>query len=140
MTKSSKKVARRAARALILQILYEIDVTPHKLGETLNYHLAEADFTEAQERFVRKMVYGTLRQQAELDQYIEEVASEWPLEQMAPVDRNILRMGLYELRYQPKRAREIVINEAIELARTFGPDSSPRFVNGVLGTFVTRYV
>ncbi len=134
---SAKKLARRVARALVLQILYEVDMTSHNLAETLAYHMSEAeDLSPAQEQFIRKMVLGTLKYKTELDEAIQKVATEWPLDQLAPVDRNILRFAFYELTYQTKRAHQIVINEAVQLARVYGGDSAPRFVNGVLGAFV----
>lgn len=136
MSKSAKTVARRVARALILQILYELDVTHHSLFETLDYHINEAELSAAQEKFIRQMVLGTLKYKIELDQAIQKVATEWPLDQLAPVDRNILRFAFYELTYQKKRAHQIVINEAVRLARVYGSDNSSRFINGVLGTFV----
>ena len=136
MSKSAVKTDRRVARALILQILYEVDVTNHNLPETLTYHINEAELKRAQKRFIRQIVFGTLKYKSEIDQAIQEVATEWPLDQLPPVDRNILRMAFYELNYQTKRAHQIVINEAIELARLYGSDSSPRFINGVLGTLV----
>ena len=138
MSKSIKKAGRRAARALILQILYEIDVSSHHPADTLAYHLDEADLSHAQEGFVREMVLGTLKYEQELNQYIRDAASEWPLDQMAPVDRNILRLALYELHYQPNRPHQIVINEAVQLAQVYGSDSSQRFVNGVLGALMKR--
>ncbi|MDQ4075037.1 MAG: transcription antitermination factor NusB [Chloroflexota bacterium] len=134
------KAARRAARSLILQILYEVDVAHHKLGVVLTEHLAEAGFDEELERFVHTITLGTLEKEAELDAYIQKVAPEWPVDQMAPVDRNILRMAIYELLYYPDTPLRVVINEAVELARQFGSESSRRFVNGALGTFAKEHL
>lgn len=129
---------RRAARALVLQILFEIDVARHSPGETLYAHLSEQEFSEQLELFIRDLVTGTLAHLDALDSELATAASEWPLSQMAAVDRNILRMGLYEIRHNPDTPVEVVINEAVELGRRFGSDSSARFVNGVLGTLAGR--
>ncbi|MGH2541258.1 MAG: transcription antitermination factor NusB [Ardenticatenaceae bacterium] len=136
----SNKEARRAARALMLQILYEIDTARHETSRVLADHLAEAGLEAEMERFVRTIVRGVLQRRAELDPYIQEIAPEWPVEQMAPVDRNILRIAIYELLHHPQTPVRVAINEAVELGRIFGSESSHRFVNGALGTFAQRYV
>ena len=130
----------RAARVLILQILYEIDLTGHHVADTLAYHLAEAEVEYQLERFVRSMVLGVLEHQAALDDYIQKLAPAWPLDQMAAVDRNIVRMGMYELLHHPETSRSVVMHEAIQLARNYGASSSRRFVNGVLGSFISNYL
>ena len=138
---SAKKLDRRVARASVLQILYEVDLTSHNPADILAYHVNEVqELSPSQEEFIRKMVLGTLEYEMELDEAIQQVATEWPLAQLAPVDRNILRMGFYELTHQTKRPHQIVINEAVQLARIYGGESSPRFVNGVLGTFVKEHL
>lgn len=139
MAKSSK-AARRVARALILQILYEIDIARHHPAETLAAHLGEAELDESQESFVRAMVLGTLEHLETLDETIQTIAPEWPVEQMAPVDRNILRLAIYELRHSEETPLKVAINEAVELARIYGSDSSRRFVNGALGTFASDHL
>jgi transcription antitermination protein NusB len=134
------KAVRRAARTLILQVLYEIDLTDHKPALVMANHLDEAELDEETERFVRAMVVGVLEKREELDGYIQQVAPEWPTEQMAPIDRGILRMAMYELLYQEETPVRIAINEAVELAREFGSESSRRFVNGALGTFAREHL
>ena len=129
----STKSSRRAARALVLQILYEIDVARHLPGDTIYAHLSESDLDEVAAAFVRTLVVGTLKHHEAIDILIAEAAPEYPVATIAPVDRNILRLGIYELRYEQHTPLEIVINEAVELARRFGSDSSARFINGVLG-------
>lgn len=86
--------------------------------------------------FAHALTGGTLKHRADIDKLIEKCAPEWPLEQVTVVDRNILRLGIYELMYgnYEEVPPKVAINEAIELAKTFGGDSSARFVNGVLGT------
>jgi N utilization substance protein B len=129
----STKSSRRAVRALVLQILYEIDVARHLPGDTIYAHLSESDLDEVATAFVRTLVVGTLKHREAIDLLIAEAAPEYPVATIAPVDRNILRLGIYELRYEQNTPLEIVINEAVELARRFGSDSSARFINGVLG-------
>lgn len=130
----------RAARVLILQILYEIDLVGHHVADTLAYHLGEAELEYKFERFVRSMVLGVLEHEVTLDNYIRKLAPSWPLEQMAAVERNILRIGIYELLHHPDTSQSVVIHEAIHLAREYGASSSRRFVNGVLGSFISRHL
>lgn len=124
---------RRLARSVALQALYEIDCTHHSPAQVLRYRLEETPLPEPAVKFARCLVYGVLQHRAVLDAYIQKQAPEWPLEQVAIVDRNILRMALYELAQDSRTPLKVVINEAIELGKTFGSDSTPRFVNGVLG-------
>ena len=140
MPRSPSKNSRREARALALQVLYEIDVARHDQALVLMDHLTEAAFDEPRERFVREMVVGIRRDLATLDEHIQQIAPEWPVAQMSPVDRNILRMALFELLSQPTTPVKVAINEAVELARSFGSESSHRFVNGALGTFAARHL
>lgn len=88
------------------------------------------------EGFARKLVYGVLEHRPALDAIIHRIAAEWPIEQMAPVDRNILRLAAYEIMVDESAPPKVAINEAVELAKSFGSDSSGRFVNGVLGTLL----
>lgn len=136
------KSSRRAARALVLQILYEIDVARHLPGDTIYAHLSESDLDEVAAGFVRALVVGTIANRNDIDLLIAEAAPEWPVTTIAAVDRNILRLGIYELRYDQAQNTplEIVINEAVELARRYGSESSARFINGVLGTIAEKKV
>jgi N utilization substance protein B len=127
---------RRLARQLALQVLYEVDIAKHRPSNVFeqqmdNYGELPADGVS----FAHTLVSGVLEAQAELDAIIEQIASEWPVDQMAVVDRNILRMALFELR-KTDTPLKVVINEAVELAKTFGSDSSRRFINGALGAYV----
>jgi N utilization substance protein B len=135
---TSTKSTRRAARALVLQILYEIDVARHLPGDTIYAHLSESDLDEVAAAFVRALVVGTVANREAIDLLIAEAAPEWPVASIAPVDRTILRLGIYELRYTKDTPLEIVINEAVELARRFGSESSARFINGVLGNIAEK--
>lgn len=127
---------RRLARAVALQALYEIDAVQHPPERVLQYLLEENALPEEAARFARWLVYGVLRARPVLDAYIQKYAPEWPLEQIACVDRNILRLSLYEFT-GGKTPVKVAISEAVELAKTFGSDSTPRFVNGVLGSMVS---
>jgi N utilization substance protein B len=131
---------RRHARQLALQALFEMDVTGHQAGAVIAERLAdwggaEGDAFSQGEPFLRWLVSGVLKHRAELDALIQRYAPEWPVDQLAVVDRNILRLALYELGcHDADTPPKVVINEAVELGKTFGGDSSPRFINGVLGS------
>jgi N utilization substance protein B len=128
--------ARHQARIAALQTLYEIDCAGHAPGLVLERQLADGQLPKAIKDFTRRLVTGTLEHQQVLDFFIHRHAPEWPLEQMAYIDRNILRMAIFEFAIDGQTPIKVAINEAVELAKTFGSDSAPRFVNGVLGTLV----
>jgi len=130
--------ARRRARIVAFQTLFEVDTAHHHPDIALHWRLKESPLPETSEGFCRNLVYGVLRHRAGLDAIIQRIASEWPIEQMAPVDRNILRLAGYEIMVDQSAPPKVAINEAVELAKTFGGDSSGRFVNGVLGTLLTQ--
>jgi N utilization substance protein B len=129
---------RRRARAVALQALYEIDSVHHPPEKVLQHRLDEEALPEPAAAFARQLVFGVLHHQAVLDFYIQKHAPEWPLEQVALIDRNILRLALYEFAIDGKTPVKVAINEAVELGKMFGSDSTPRFVNGVLGALVSR--
>ena len=128
--------ARHQARIAALQALYEIDCAGHAPELVLEQRLADSQLSKATKDFARRLVTGTLEHQETLDVFIHRHAPEWPLEQMAYIDRNILRMAIFEFAIDRQTPIKVAINEAVELAKTFGSDSAPRFVNGVLGTLV----
>ena len=128
--------ARHQARILALQALYEIDCANHAPAVVLEQRLAATRLPKAGTAFSRYLVNSVIKHQSVLDVFIHRYAPEWPLEQMAYVDRNILRMAIFEFAVDGQTPVKVAINEAIELAKTFGSDSAPRFVNGVLGTLV----
>ncbi len=130
---------RRQARIAALQALYEIDSVHHLVGVVLQRRIEEAEMPEAGEAFLIKVVQGVLEHQQKLDELISAYAPEWPLDQMAIIDRNILRIALFEFHIDGGTPPKVAINEAVELAKTFGSDSSRRFVNGVLGTLLARH-
>lgn len=129
---------RRRARILALQALYEIDCASHAPVIVLHQRLSNSDVSAACAEFTRHLVTGVLEHQDVLDAFIHEHAPEWPLEQMAYIDRNILRMAMFEFAVDGGTPVKVAINEAVELAKDFGSDSAPRFVNGVLGSLVGR--
>ena len=130
--------ARRKARTVALQALYEIDCTTHAPESVLEERLVEQPLTEELNDFARKLVLGVLGFTTELDRLIQRYAPEWPLDQMAYIDRNILRMAIWEFAADRQTPIKVAINEAVELAKLYGSDSAPRFVNGVLGALALR--
>jgi N utilization substance protein B len=135
---------RHLVRTIVLQSLYEWD-----------FYKRNTDLTEIVERNIRefgpgidepdfawRLVKGIIEHLPEIDKIIERAAPEWPLEQIAIVDRNVLRIGLYELLYADKNEvpPRVAINEAIEVAKNYGGINSPKFVNGVLGTVYREMV
>lgn len=125
---------RRKARIAALQALYEADVAGHVPEETLERLILDAHLAEASAAFARELVAGVLTNQERIDAIIAKVAPAWPLEQLPPIDRNILRVAIREMLIHNGTPVRAAINEAVELAKTFGSDSSPKFVNGVLGS------
>lgn len=126
---------RRQARRQALQALFEIDIVGHAPGAVVDVHLAEHHPGVHGAEFLRWLVSGVIKHKADLNQIIQKYAPEWPVDQLAVIDRNILRMALFEIGCQASDTPpKVVINEAVELAKTFGGDSSPRFINGVLGS------
>ncbi len=129
---------RHRARIAALQALFEIDCARHNPAVVLERRLEEITLPEAGARFARELVEGVNADQQRLDALIGQYAPEWPVDQIAIVDRNILRMAIYEILMRDDTPIKVAINEAVELAKEFGSDSSGRFVNGVLGSLVTR--
>jgi len=125
---------RRKARTLALQVLYEVDSAGHGVEEVLTRLLAEEVLPEENASFTRELVRGVIQNKERIDQTIQSFAPAWPIEQIPMVDRNILRLAIYEILLDNKVPVKVAINEAVELAKTFGSDNSSRFVNGVLGS------
>ena len=125
---------RRKARVVALQALYEIDVARHDVESALSRHLAEAGLDEENSAFVRRLVNGVLQNKEVIDSRISSFAPSWPVEQLSVIDRNILRLAIYEILLDNEIPVKVAINEAVELAKTFGSDNSSKFVNGVLSS------
>ena len=129
---------RTRARGIALQALYELDITNHPVGTVLQERASESGMSDELIHFFRSIVLGVLPIRAELDRFIADHAPDWPLDQVAVIDRNILRIALWEFALAEDIPLKVAINEAVELAKTFGSDSAPRFVNGVLGALASR--
>ena len=131
--------SRHLSRSIVMQSLYEWDFYGKK-AETLD-KIVERNIKEfgpglEETDFIWQLINGVIEKLSQIDKIIEKAAPEWPIEQITIVDRNVLRIGLYELLYGNKEEvpPKVAINEAIELAKTFGGESSGKFINGVLGT------
>jgi N utilization substance protein B len=129
---------RRQARIAALQTLYELDCTKHKVKETSARLRAGETLAQEALSFSEKLVKGVLQHKPELDALIKKFAPAFPPEQMSIIDRNILRLAIFEILFNDKTPFKVAINEAIELAKEFGSDSSPRLINGVLGSITTE--
>jgi N utilization substance protein B len=129
---------RTRARSVALQALYEIDVAGHNPEMVWQERVTEEGLSESLANFAREIIFGVWPVMDILDQFIAEHAPEWPLDQVAVIDRNILRIALWEMAVYGKTPVKVAINEAVELAKAFGSDSTPRFVNGVLGSLAER--
>jgi N utilization substance protein B len=130
--------SRTKARGVALQVLYEYDLTGHPLGDALEARLSEENLEDQLARFSSQIINGVIPLINQLDTVIAEHAQEWPLDQVAVIDRNILRIALWEFAIEKCTPLKVAINEAIELAKVYGSDSSPRFINGVLGSLVNH--
>ena len=124
---------RTRARSLALQVLYEVDIANHPPADVFRSRLEEMPLSDELSEFARKIIFGILPRTNDLDQLIAKYAPEWPFDQVAAIDRNILRIALWEFAVFHETPIKVAINEAVELAKQFGSDSAPRFVNGVLG-------
>ncbi len=124
---------RRDARILALQALFEIDIVGHDPETVLRDRLEETPLPEKHAQYARRLVMGVLTNLKQLDSLIGKYAPAFPVQHLPYIDRNVLRLGLYEMGYVPETPIKVAINEAVELAKLFGSDSSYRFVNGVLG-------
>jgi transcription antitermination protein NusB len=126
--------SRTRARSVALQVLYEVDITTHTPGIVFQQRLSEVELTPELEEFVRRIVFGVLPLTVSLDLAIAKYAPEWPFDQIAAIDRNILRIATWEFAVDRETPVKVAINEAVELAKLYGSDSAPRFINGVLGS------
>ncbi|HMB25469.1 MAG: transcription antitermination factor NusB [Chloroflexota bacterium] len=124
---------RTRARSLALQVLYEADIANHPPGDIYKLRLEEMPLSDELSEFARQIIFGVLPLTQILDQVIAKYAPEWPLDQIAAIDRNILRIALWEFAVSHDTPIKVAINEAVELAKHYGSDSAPRFINGVLG-------
>ncbi len=129
---------RRRARRIALETLYEHDIAHHPVGTVLRYRLESNPLESSGVEFASYLIQGVVEHQEEMDVLIARYAPEWPLDQMAVIDRNILRIAIFEFYIGGETPVKVAINEAVELAKTYGSDSAPRFINGVLGTLAEQ--
>jgi N utilization substance protein B len=133
--------SRTRARSLALQVLYEVDMTDHLPGTVLTQRLederaedGQAGLNEELVEFAHQIIFGVYPLSQKLDDVIAEYAPEWPFDQIAAIDRNILRIAVWEFSITGMTPLKVAINEAVELAKLYGSDTAPRFINGVLGS------
>lgn len=134
---------RHLARTIAMQSLYEWDFrsdSPKDLETVANNNLKEFAPSFDDQGFIMNLLQGVLKHKDEIDGYITQFAPEWPIDQITIVDRNILRMGIFELKHNTDIPPKVAINEAIELAKSFGGESSGKFVNGVLGAIYKKMI
>jgi N utilization substance protein B len=135
---------RHLGRIIALQTLYEYDFrlstgdVNADLQAILARNIARYEGTVEDKSFIERLVRGVNAKSADLDAALQPIAPEWPIDQIARMDRVVLRMGLYELTFEPDIPPKVVINEAVELAKAFGSENSSKFVNGVLGTALRK--
>lgn len=130
---------RRKARIVAVQVLYELDCTEHKAEKALAHLAMEKALPQEVLSFSEQLIQGVLHNKSKLDDLIEHFAPAFPVEQMSVVDRNVLRLAIFEILFDNNTPLKVAINEAVELAKAFGSNSSPRLINGVLGSIVTKY-
>lgn len=133
-------MSRRKAREMALQTLYQLDFNPGEPEAALAAAGEEAGEVSSRARaYALELVNGALAHRETIDEIISQVSAEWRLDRMASVDRNIARLAIFEMRFGGEElSPNIVINEAVELAKTFGTEDSGRFVNGILGSLVKK--
>ena len=120
-----------------MQTLYESDLTEHTWNDVLERETTDELLTASIADYARRLVTGVMTNKIEIDGRIRDAAPEFPIRQLSPVDRNVLRIAIYELAYEPDVPTKVAINEAVELAKRYGGDDSARFVNGVTGTIAS---
>lgn len=135
---------RHLGRIIALQTLYELDFrreagdTAFQLEEVLDRNIARYQKQVDDTVFIKALVMGVAEHESELDTELQPIAPEWPIDQIARMDRVVLRMGLFELTNNADVPPKVVINEAVELAKSFGGENSSKFINGVLGTVMRQ--
>ena len=133
-------MSRRKAREIALQALFQFDFTKNDDENLIEMLIKETKGLNQQSiLFTREIIKGTIANLEAIDATIKTVSNDWKIESMAAVDRNIVRMAVYELKFNSEdTAPKIIINEAIEIAKIFGSDESSRFVNGILGALIKK--
>ena len=126
--------SRRKGRIAALQVLYEADCTGHDWRDALERTIAQDELGDVSAALARELTQGVMEQRELLDALIASYAPSFPVQQMAAIDRAILRIAIFEILMQNKTPPKVVVNEAVELAKTFGGENLHRFINGVLGS------
>ena len=139
MPKGTAANLRRKAREVAVQALYEVDVAGHPVEGSLQWLNKEVGLSAESSEYASELLDGVVGHKDEIDKFIHKYAPAWPVKQLPVVDRNILRLALFEIRFGRGIPRKVAINEAVELAKIFGSDSSARFVNGVLGSVMDEF-
>ena len=135
--KSSGHVRRRS-RAFALQALYEIDLSSHSVDGSVGWLREEQGLPAEALPFALQLINGVIEHRSEIDELIQELAPTWPVRHLASIDRNILRLALYEVKFETDVPPKAAINEAVELAKAFGSETTSKFVNGVMGTVMQQ--
>ncbi len=130
---------RRNARILAMKVLYESDMTDHYWLDVLERTLSEDEVPVATADYANRLATGVMTNKVDIDAHLREAAPAYPIPQLSPIDRNVLRLAIYELSLEPDVPTRAVINEAVEMAKRFGGDNSSRFVNGVIGTIAEKF-
>mgnify|MGYP001039595484 FL=1 len=128
--------SRTKARSIALQVLFEVDLCGHQPGLVLAEHFKRLKMDDSLKVFISQIVSGVVEYQQTLDEFIADFAPDWPLDQVAVIDRNLLRIALWEIAVYENTPVKVAINEAVELAKLYGSDGTARFINGVLGGFI----
>jgi transcription antitermination protein NusB len=131
---------RHLARSVAMQTLFEWDFNSQSqnVSDILQNNVVQFAGAPEDNAFIEQLVSGVMERLSDIDGIIAETAPEWPLDQITPVDRNVLRIGIYELMFLKDVPPKVAINEAVEIAKTFGGENSGKFVNGVLGTLYKK--
>jgi len=138
MARRLRPIRRRLARELVMKILFQVDVGKLPLEEAKELAFEEVNVAPEDRRYIEDVCDGVLAHQSQLDQIIRDLAEGWRLERMANVDRNVLRIALYEILYRDDVPDVVAVNEAVEIAKKYSTEESGRFVNGILGSFLRR--
>jgi N utilization substance protein B len=125
---------RRKARTIALQALYEVDSVGRPTEAVVTRLMAEGGLSEESKAFIRELVSGVIQNRDKIDRNIQKFAPAWPVEQIAIIDRNILRLAIFEILFDNKVPVKVAVSEAVELAKSFGSNTSSKFINGVLGS------
>ena len=131
---------RRKARRVALQVLFARDFHQDKLDDLVEQLFEQNNISMEHKSFVRCLVEGVASRWRDLDIHISSLSRDWKIDRISLVDKNILRLAMFELLYMEETPVAVCVNEAVELARKFGTDKSPKFVNGILGSFVKKRV